>query len=206
MNLSREEILTVVGIVVGIIAIVVGALAARRWGARRGKVFFEFSSTGLIPEDQVGPGKLLKVTFRDFEVNDPHLVTLRLRNVGPSDVSSSHFDAGKPVVISLNCTMFGVTSTSHPDSTMTTAVGGEGVVELRPCLLVRGEEWLVTAVVGGKPNPKLTSPLIDTDIVDVPSFVDRIPDAALGFGSVFLNSLATTLIGPIRTSNYRRRR
>jgi hypothetical protein len=60
------------------------------------------------PRDGGDASPRLAVTYRDFEVKDPYLLTLRLVNVGPSDVSTSHFDGGRDLVIELGCKLFGL--------------------------------------------------------------------------------------------------
>jgi len=109
----------------------------------------------------------LKLTFRDIEITDPHLVRLTLKNVGPTDIASDHFDAGTPLVIDLHCQrFFGLLGTGHPaGSTMTQSLGGPGLIEIRPVLLRRGDQWTIEAIIDGAPKPELSSPLIDTDIV-----------------------------------------
>ncbi len=184
--ITLSDALTAVGILVGVAAIVAGIFAARRWGNRRKRVLFDWRSAPLITHN----APHLKVTFRDIEVSDPHLVILRLRNIGPADVASEHFDASRPVVIRLNCTMYGVTSATHPQATVSTAVGADGVVQMEPHLLRRAEEWIVEAVVAGSPDPILESSLIDTDIVDAPSYSSEL---ARGAGRVFIEAAARSL-------------
>jgi hypothetical protein len=121
----------------------------------------------LIPKGQLGAGKShLKVTYRDIEVQDPHLVKITVKNTGPGDVASEHFDARKPLIIKLNCTMFGLTSTTHPTSTASSSIGAPAVICLGPQLLRRRETWVIEAIVGGQGEPELFSPLIDTDLVN----------------------------------------
>jgi hypothetical protein len=167
LAIGQTDILGIVGIGIGVLGVAAAVLAARRWGNRRGRLAFEVQSTPLMPGGESGRAGLLKVTFRDIEVTDPHLVTVRLANVGPGDVASDDFDAGRPLLVTLNCTMFGITASSYPEPVGTTAIGGEGKIELPPTLLRRGEEWIIEAVVGGYPVPKLDENfLINTDIVE----------------------------------------
>jgi hypothetical protein len=189
--MSLGEILGIVGIVVGIVAIITGVLAARRWGNRRRRLMFEFRSAPLIAAGSPDRSGLLKVTFRDIEVPDPHLLTIRLANVGPADIATDRFDAGRPLVIRLNCTMYGLTATSHPDAITSTAVGAEGVIQLRPQLLCRGEERTIEAVVSGASDPELDSPLIDTDIVSGPAYAAEL---ARGLGSVLADAALRGLL------------
>jgi hypothetical protein len=151
-------------VVVAIIGIAATVFAARRWGNRRRRILFSCEAAPLLPI--ADENHLLEVTYRDFPVKDPHLVTVRIANIGSSDIASQHFDAGRSLIVDLNCTMFGVTSTSQPRYTVSGAIGSEGVLELRPLLLHRGEEWVVEAVVSGEVNAVLDCPLIDTDVVE----------------------------------------
>ncbi len=129
------------------------------------------SSPPLLPPDS-RPG-LLEVTFRDIPVPNPHLVTLRLQNLGLSDVATHHFDSGAPVRVVFKCRFFGLTSSSRPAVTVSPAIGDDGWVELRPTLLRRGDEWAVQAVVEGVAAPELFSPLIDADVVEGASARDQ---------------------------------
>jgi hypothetical protein len=161
-------------IIVAVVGIAVSVFAARRWGNRRRKILFSWSSAPLLP-----PGHddgLLEVTYRDFKVKDPHLVTFRVTNVGPSDIASQHFDAGKPLTVVLNCVMYGVTSSSHGHATVSRAIGADGVIDLRPTLLRRGDEWAVEIVVEGEARPTLESSLIDTDVVEGPSVLQQLAE------------------------------
>lgn len=163
------------------VALVVGVatvLATRRWGTRRRKLLFRYQSASLLPTDS-RPG-LLEVTFRDIPVPNPHLVTIRLQNVGPSDVATHHFDGGRPIRVVLDCKFFGVTSTTHPSATVSPAIGSDGWIEMRPMLLRRGEEWAVEAVVEGDPAPTLQSSLIDTDVEQGGSARDQLAEFLSG--------------------------
>jgi len=188
--MDTSNILTAVGIAVGVLAIIVGVFAARRWGNRRLRLLFNVTAIPLI----LGGAQsgLLKVTFRDIDVDDPHLVTIRLKNVGSADISSERFDAGRPLVVNLNCTMYGVVKTTHPRSTVSTALGADGVVQLTPQLIRRGEDRVVQAVVSGPPAPALDSPLVDTDIVSGPTYASELAKGPL---EVLLSVMVRRIMG-----------
>ena len=173
MHLNTSDILAIAAIVISGVAMLVGFFAVRKYGNRRRKILFVWEATPLVPEGQGGVDSLLKVTFRDFPVENPYLLKLRLVNVGPLDVASNDFDSGQSIVFRLNCTMYGLIKASHPAATLTTvstAVGSEGVIKLQPGLLRRQDEWSVEAVVAGLPEPVLESPLVNTDIVEGPTY------------------------------------
>jgi hypothetical protein len=209
VDLDLDQVLTIIGIGVGVVAVIVGAMAAQRWGTRRRRLLFEYTSTPLIPEGQMA--SFLKVTYRDFEVEDPHLVRLSLKNVGPVDVATAHFDAGKPLTVRLHCTMYSVTSTSHAAATESPAVGAEAIVKLRPTLLPRGHEWVVEAVVGGALRPEVASTLIDTDILDKPTFNSQLSHSLLGVLARTLSPslgpalIAEAVVGMVKGASGKRR-
>ncbi|KQS69065.1 hypothetical protein [Modestobacter sp. Leaf380] len=161
------------GIVVGIIGSVIGVggiLAARQYGNRRRKVMFEWTASPLVPAAERDTGSRLAVTYRDIEVKNPYLLTLRLVNVGPSDIASEHFDGGRSIVIDLGCQMFGTLARPRGDLVTTVeALGAPGVVRLSPGLLRRGDEYAVEVIVSGRPAPTLTCPLVNTDVVEPPA-------------------------------------
>lgn len=62
---------------------------------------------------------------------------------GPKDLATADFDNGRPLAVSLDCTMYGLVRTSHPASTVTTVgnePGSEGVIKLTPVLLRHRDE------------------------------------------------------------------
>jgi hypothetical protein len=156
--------LTVAGFVLALVAIPVSVIATWHWGNRRRKILFAWEATALVPGAHGSPGEL-GVTYRGLPVNDPYLLRLSLLNAGPKDLATADFDNNQPLVIALDCTMYGLLHSSHPRSTLTNALGGEGVIKLNPVLLRHRDEWSVEAVVGGVPSPEIDSPLIDTAII-----------------------------------------
>lgn len=166
---------------VAIVGVGATIFATRRWGNRRRRILFAWEAAPLLLIG--GDRDLLQVTYRDIPVEDPHLVTVRVANIGPSDIASRHFDADRPLVIRLNCTMYGLTRNSHPKDTISEAAGAEGIIQLRPLLLRRGEEWVFEAVVKGEPSPLMVSPIIDADIIEGPSaakqLVELLADVAV---------------------------
>lgn len=160
------------GVVVGVVGAVigvVGVLAARRYGTRRRKVLFEWTASPLVPAAERDTSSRLTVSYRDFEVVDPYLLTIRLMNVGPADVASQHFDAGQPFTVDMGCRMYGLLAKPTGDlMTATDAVGAPGFLRVGPGLLARGKEYAVQIVVSGKPELSFSAPLVDTDVLEPP--------------------------------------
>lgn len=176
--MDQNEWLVVAGIVVAVLVGVATVAATRRWGNRRRRLLLTVEAVPLLPPGK--PDGLLQVTYRDFPVNDPHLVTTRLRNVGPSDIATAHFDGGRPLVLRLNCKLCGVTRSSHPQSTTLPPLGAQANLEFAPQLMRCGEEWSIEAVVEGEPEAVLDSPLIDTDVIEGPSYLKQAIEALSG--------------------------
>jgi hypothetical protein len=157
-------------LVVAIIAIPATIWATRRWGDRNARLELSVRATPILPTG-VHPGTLA-VTYRDFPVEDPHLVTVVLKNAGPRDLASAHFDAGRPVAVRFDRPFYGVTHVNgHPRlcSAGIGASGDEAAVRFEASLLKRGHFWSFSAVVEGAAEVTVDAPLIDTDIRNVES-------------------------------------
>ncbi len=159
--------IAIVGVAIGILGIIAAVWAARKWGSRRGRLAIEIESSPLIPAPSEGALRpdLLKVTYLDIEVDDPHLVTIRLANVGSADIASVDFDGGRPIVVNLGSKMYGPTASTYPGRLTTPAIGDEGWIQFQPTLLPKNGEWRVEAVVGGVPSPTWRSHLVNADTV-----------------------------------------
>jgi hypothetical protein len=165
---TTSEWLTFAALIVAVLGIPITVLATRAYGNRRARLLFNCRAVPLLPEsDKHG---LVKVTYRDFDVDNPHLVTISLANIGPIDIASAAFDQGRGIRVDLkNTTFYGVVSVppaKDRGEIVSQAVGTEdGYILLGPALLRRRQVWTVEVLVSGDPNPELTSSLINTDIV-----------------------------------------
>lgn len=166
---ETSDLIALIALVAALVIGVGAFVAARRWGTRRGRLLFDYDATSLVPATAAA-SNLLQVTFQGVAVPQPHLVTVRLVNVGPRDIASSHFDNGAPLCIDLGCMIYGIVKTSHPVRTVSGPVGSADPLQLAPGLLRRREEIVVEAVVSGVPQPSLSSPLIDVDVIDGEAF------------------------------------
>ncbi|MFC7481668.1 hypothetical protein ACFQX7_18700 [Luedemannella flava] len=164
--MTADQKLSAVGVAVGVVAIVVGVLAARRWGTRRRRLFLTYTSASLMPSKSFsGIAKnVLKVTFQDVVVDDPYVTIVVLENGGPADAASAHFHDGEPFYVELNCTLLDVMNSSHPDYTIVRVDEGRSAVGLRPCLFRKGDSWNFVAVTDGKPKLSAINSLVDTDV------------------------------------------
>ncbi|SFR18697.1 hypothetical protein SAMN04488564_104895 [Lentzea waywayandensis] len=164
--MSLEAKLALAALIVAVVAIPIAVWTTRQYGTRRKKLLFLFEATSLMPEIKGSAANALKITYHDIPVDDPHLLTIRLENVGPSDIASNHFDSGKPVQVRLNSTLYGMLSATQPEHTVGPAMGtADAVVELTPLLFKRKDTWVVEVLVSGNPHPELVSTLVDTDVV-----------------------------------------
>ena len=168
--MSLGDKLTIAAIVVAVIAIAAGIWAARRYGNRRGVVLFTYDSTQLIPDLPFSAKDLLKVEYRDIPVDNPHLLNLRLQNVGPRDIASDNFDAGRPVTIKTNCKFYGFVNLSHPKQTVGRAMGSDGEIDFMPTLMKKAEVWEASAIISGAPKIEIDAPLIDVNVLDRKTF------------------------------------
>jgi hypothetical protein len=156
-SLSLGDKLTIILVILAVVTIITSAWAVRRWGNRRRRVLITFESTRLIPDLPLDDR--LEVSYRTFPVKDPRLVRVRVQNIGPVDVSSDDFDSRRTIAFRTNCQFYGLVASSHPQYTISSALGVDnGVVEMRPMLLKRNEMWEVSAIVSGEPHIEYGSP------------------------------------------------
>lgn len=151
-----------------LVAVVVGLVcvwATRRWGTRRGVLTVRLQSNPIVRPGARIEG--LEVTYRGLRVEAPYSVELVVSNTGGADISTSAFDAGRPIRIRLGRQFFGVTETTGVLPITTPAIGADpdsAVIEIGPGLLKRGASEYVSLVVSGEPQlneSDLESPLID---------------------------------------------
>lgn len=135
----------------------------------------------------------MRVTYGDKTVPSPHLVTLRVRNTGPRDISSDRFDNGEALHVNLNTATYGLVNfvSPGPGAVRVSVPGAEdttGYVKFLPRLLPRNTEWVADVLVSGAPTPELTSHLIDTDIIVAkegsPSALDEFAANLVGGGGL----------------------
>jgi hypothetical protein len=158
---------------VAVIAVPISILATRQWGSRRARLEVSVSATPLLPEDSHG---LLQVTFRDIAAEKPHLVSVALRNTWPRDIATGTFVAGRSIAVRFNQTFFGLTGTEGGIDAVFPAIGASGedaVVNIRPGLLKREQAWSFSAVTTGPVDVAVDAPLIDTDVREATSTLDR---------------------------------
>ncbi len=173
-------------------AVPITVWATRRWGNRNARLELTIKAAPILPRG-ARPG-VLAVTYREFPIGDPHLVTVVLKNSGTRDLTSGHFDAGQPVVVRFDRTFYGITYVSgHPRivSPSIGASGNEATVYIDPSLLKRGHSWSFSAVVEGPAEVSVEAPLIDTDIKSI----DSLPGTAL---TVRLSLRGVSIDAPLR--------
>lgn len=187
-RMSLDETVALLALAVGVIAVPVSVWAARRWGSRRARTDFTFSVIPLLPIDD----SPLEVTYHDLPVDQPHLVSVSLRNTGPRDIPSSAFDGGQPILVRFDTRFYGLTSRATGGArTLAPAVGSpadRAVVQIEPGLLKRGESWSFNAVVSGRATVSLTSPLVDTDVTQNRPESSRWPTIVAGSAGAALGA------------------
>jgi len=198
-----SELLALAALLVAILGIPITVFATRRYGNRRARLLFNCRAVPLLPDND--QHRLVKVTYRDFDVPNPHLVTISIANIGPTDIASAAFDQNRGIRVDLKETVFyGVVSTSpakERGELLSQAIGTkDGYIVLGPALLRRAQVWTVELLVAGEPTPELTSSLINTDIVssqeDALSVGIRVGAAALSAAVPIMGGIVPALRRP----------
>ncbi|MFJ5992630.1 hypothetical protein [Lentzea sp. NPDC092896] len=213
---SRSDLIATFSSIAAVIAIIVTIIVTRRWGTRRAKLLFQYKFTSLLPVENDRYN--LKVVYKEQSIDNPHLVTLRLANVGPKDVSSGNFDAGQSIRIDFECPIYGSLGwNGHKNIFKVYGVGSVSAhlrdtvscVEIAPTLLKVGETWEVELLVSGDRDPNAEFPLIDTDIINqdakekLDKMVSEMPKILPTFG---LSGLFMPFLEPVMRAVILRRR
>lgn len=156
--------------IVGIIFTVWGA---RQWGTRTRKLQVLQDATRLLVGGDLQ--EELVVTYKGVPVVDPHLVTLRLRNIGPRDITrAENFDGEKPLLFALHGDFYGLVEVGSNDGTEPTfftaadsSSNGYGdVLGFRPAHIPKGTQWVVKFIASGPSYLERRGPLVETKIID----------------------------------------
>ncbi|WP_156365955.1 hypothetical protein [Nocardiopsis sp. NRRL B-16309] len=164
------------------VAIPVSVFAARHWGTRRNKLAFQYSLTPLISVEEIRTpsGGNIEVRVNGRTIHEPHIVTLQLSNVGPRDITSSHFDSGKPlrfvfdkVDYARDVVMDGQRDNTEEIKASMTIAGEAGTGKIKPgtaemtvgpILLQVGASLTFNILTSGRPKISIVNSLVDTDL------------------------------------------
>lgn len=133
-----------------------------KYGNRRRKLLFTWDAVQLMPNHEAAGGEL-EVSYEGQRLKDPYILKITLKNMGPTDITTAHFDNARPLQI------------KFPDGYVATIDGDMGAAEavelgsdylgVHPVLLKRGEPIFLDVLVDGPTIPYVNSSIIDTDVV-----------------------------------------
>lgn len=145
-------------------SLVLGALItwyfSWKYGNRRRKLLFTWDSVQLMPHNGPASGAL-EVFYEGTPVKDPYLLSITLKNLGPSDIGLAHYNGHLRLNIPGGLVAL-----------MDTEMGAAGAVlvdpeylEFEPVMLARNSTINVDVLVDGPRTPELVSKILDTDVV-----------------------------------------
>jgi hypothetical protein len=155
-------IMAVVGLALTAIGLLAGVYYAKQ-GRRRNELVVSVKSQPMIVERETEAGSAVSLRYDDQVVADPYLMTAVLECSGPKDITSADFDAGKPISIAFDVPMIALLRSDG------LAIGESyraTSIEVLPNLLPKGKTFILSAITDGCPNPRVTTHLIDTDVLD----------------------------------------
>lgn len=194
---QTAEWLGFIAIIVAVLFGVAALIANRKFGNRRGRLLVAHTTSRLLASGSLS--NYLKVTYRDFDVEDPHLVSLLLKNVGPHDITREQFEGGKFRIELLDSKLYGLVQNESSDGEKPSLIisGGIGaedaVVGFQPTLFPKGTEWTVEAIVSGPAKPTVRGRLVNTDIIEG----ETTSQAVLGALANISSLTVSTLLGEI---------
>lgn len=158
---------SIVGVVIAVVAIIVGERVTRRSAHPRTRLQVACSSTVLLVQSPLGAESGIEVRHRGRVLARPHAATLTLSWRGPRDVPRDAFD-GLPLTVDLGTPVVTlVEQHSYPGRTGISAppvkLTASGL-EIGPALLGRNHELSYTVIVDGEPDLSVHGNLADVDI------------------------------------------
>lgn len=156
-------------------------IAARAYGTRRAElqVSFEHVPVGgdTFPDERVS------VALNGQRLEAPFLVTLTLTNTGGSDVSSSHFDAVRPLLIHFHgvpaMPPVRVLAITSQDGIRLDLADEAAAVAIVPQLLKSRRRGIASVLVDGEPRAIEVGDLVGVNIV-VQAIGPRLPRRDFG--------------------------
>lgn len=177
--------------IIGIVSILAAAYYFRH-GKKRKRLELDTKVTALITAD-VHERDDLEVELDGRRVNDPYIVDLLIINTGHKDVASADFDRGMPVRIRIEAEIVARLKSSTENSTEIFSIEpGSTELLIDPVKIAVDDKYKVRLLVDGKPadRPDLAGhPLIDTDLLTVDSWKDRVSGRIFFIGIVGILAL-----------------
>ncbi|KAB2974212.1 hypothetical protein F8R89_20810 [Streptomyces sp. SS1-1] len=156
------NLLTIIIALVALVAGVVGVLYARRalFPVNRAISYRMDTSRLLAGDAQALPGALT-VNYNGEDLQDPHVVKLRLRSTGRHAVASEHYDQGRPIKFDLGRP---VVLLDSPSTSAIEVIGSQ--VKYGPELMPPGQSVTVSLITQGKPLLSVEQYFIDTKVIN----------------------------------------
>jgi hypothetical protein len=105
----------------------------------------------------------VEMEFENWEIDDPHQVTLYLRPDGRKDIRTSDYDNQKLTLVT-GAPVVGVVDQSTLDQDSVEAPAKSEAVKIAPQILKRGELVSLVLLVQGKPDPSFEAKLAEVDV------------------------------------------
>lgn len=145
------------GALATILTFVIGALSYHRQFPKRSMEFdVVISPLAKLDSDH------LSFSYRNKRLAEPYIATVRLSARSRADISSSSFDAGRPIAVKFDRPIIGMSTAKG--SLVAHAVGEE--LQLPPQLVHRRDKFQVSLVFDHEPSqPELINPLVDIELL-----------------------------------------
>ncbi len=169
--------------VIALIAVPYAVIGYFKANPRR-QLLYSVTSRPLIAKADVPQ---LKVTVGDETINDPHFVEFRLSSTSRADITSAHFDAGKPIEIELDAHGVLVSSSENGIEVASWEMDGWAsvIATVDPQLIRRGAFLAIDFVSEGDAKIVVRESLIDvkvkriTDRRALLAFTDNVLESGL---------------------------
>lgn len=157
--------LTVVLIVIGLLALGVAYLTLVKDRQRLG---WQASAVPLLREDRPVSDQLT-VSWQGHGVSDPTVQTIHLSNRGRTDIGSSAFDGGRPIVLDFGDTLLALLQPQANKNDLLPLRRVEGRIEVGPGLIKKGEEVSIVVLTDSTRPFRREFPLEGVNVAETPS-------------------------------------
>jgi hypothetical protein len=129
-------------------------------------------STSLLSSNSAATSELV-VMSPNKKIVSPYLTTLVVQNAGDLDVSSEHFDQGRPIVFNLRVPIIKVVNASGRESSAPRYNAEGSSIIIGPDLIRRGTAIKLEVLTDGRPEMVSSDPLIDTSLIVANGLIQR---------------------------------
>ncbi|MFI7408528.1 hypothetical protein ACIBU0_07655 [Streptomyces sp. NPDC049627] len=156
-----------IGALASILSAVAGAWVSNKYSNPKRELQYQWRKNTSLLETSSSSASSLTVTHGSTPLAEPRVIDVLLRNHGRREITSGDFHNGDPITVKLDCLIVELKGVhSEPPTSiapLVTVSSSNEELLVSPCLLVGGQEVVITVVADGPGDEnkfELRSPLV----------------------------------------------